>query len=104
MENIKTEIVSDIMKHTKDYVSSTEKQFRKDPYSYLLNECWEDEIILEPEVIEKQKAEYFEKKREEDYKKKKQEQQKIDDNAADDEWRKDFFDSIKSSLRNKGAR
>ena len=92
------------MKHTKSYVISTEKQFRKDPHSYLLNECWEDEIILEPEAIAKQKAEYLEKKREEEYLKKKQEQQKIDDDAPDDEWRKNFVNSIKTNLKNKGAK
>ena len=102
--NVKSEIVSDIMKHTKSYVISTEKQFRKDPHSYLLNECWEDEIILEPEAIAKQKAEYLEKKREEEYLKKKQEQQKIDDDAPDDEWRKNFVNSIKTNLKNKGAK
>ena len=60
-KNIKTDLVSDIMKHTKNYIQTTEKQFRKDPHSYLLNECWEDEIILKPEFAEKQKLEYIEK-------------------------------------------
>ena len=103
-KKIDTEIISDIMKHTKDYVDSTEKQFRKDPHSYLLNECWEDEVILEPEVIEKQKLEYKEKKREEKYRKQIEEQRKIDENSATDEWRKEFLGNIKNNLKNKGAR
>ena len=102
--NIKTDIISDVMKHTKDYVLGTEKQFRKDPHSYLLNECWKDEIILDPEVVAEQKAEYFEKKREEDYKKQQEEQKRINDDAADDTWRKEFLNSISKNLKNKGAK
>ena len=45
--NIKSEeLVYKIMQHTKIYIQNTEKQYRKDPHSYLLNECWEDEIII----------------------------------------------------------
>ena len=76
--NIKSEVVSDIMKHTKVYISSTEKQFRKDPHSYLLNECWEDEVILKPEVIEQQKLEYIEKKREEEFQEAKRKRQEAE--------------------------
>ena len=102
-KNIKSEIVSDIIDHTKKYILTNEKQFRKDPHSYLLNECWEDEIILKPEVAEKQKLEYIEKKREEDYIRQKQEQQTIDDEAADEDWKKEFLTKLKKDLRNKGA-
>ena len=102
--NIKTEIISDIMKHTKNYVDSTEKQFRKDPHSYLLNECWEDEVILEPEVIEKQKLEYKEKKREESYKRQLEEQKRVNDLAADDDWKQEFLSDLRKDLRNKGAK
>ena len=91
------------MEHTKKYILTNEKQFRKDPHSYLLNECWEDEIILKPEVAEQQKLEYIEKKREEDYIRQKQEQQKIDDEAADEDWKKEFLTKLKKDLRNKGA-
>lgn len=35
-----------IMAHTGQYVLATpEKQYRKDPYTYLNNHCWTDEII-----------------------------------------------------------
>ena len=102
-KNIKSEIISDIMKHTKVYVQGTEKQFRKDPHSYLLNECWEDEVILKPEVIEQQKLEYIEKKREEEYIKQKLEQQRIEDESADDEWKQKFLSGLKKDLINKGV-
>lgn len=102
-KNIKSEIVPDIMDHTKKYILTNEKQFRKDPHSYLLNECWQDEIILKPEAAEQQKLEYIEKKREEEYLKQKQEQQKINDNAADDNWKQEFLSGLKKDLRNKGA-
>ena len=101
-KNIKTDLVSDIMKHTKNYIQTTEKQFRKDPHSYLLNECWEDEIILKPEFAEKQKLEYIEKKREEEYIKKKQEQKRIDEESADEDWKREFFNGLKKDLINKG--
>ena len=101
-KNIKTDLVSDIMKHTKNYVETTEKQFRKDPHSYLLNECWEDEIILKPEFAEKQKLEYIEKKREEEYIKKKQEQKRIYEESADEDWKREFFNGLKKDLINKG--
>jgi len=101
--NIKSEVVSDIMKHTKIYIDSTEKQFRKDPHSYLLNECWEDEVILKPEVIEQQKLEYIEKKREEEYIKQKQEQQRIEDESADDDWKEAFLSNLSKNLKNKGV-
>ena len=33
--------------HVQNYVDSTpDKQFRKDPTTYLNNECWNDEIIV----------------------------------------------------------
>tara|TARA_R100001594_G_scaffold141541_1_gene187628 strand:+ start:2437 stop:2973 length:537 start_codon:yes stop_codon:yes gene_type:complete len=102
-KNIKSTIISDIMKHTKVYVEGTEKQYRKDPHSYLLNECWEDEIILDPETIQKQKAEQIEEEREKAYKKQLEEQKKIDDDAADDEWKRDFFSGLKKNLKNKGV-
>ena len=92
------------MKHTKSYVQTTEKQFRKDPHSYLLNECWEDEIILKPEVAEQQKLEYIERKREEEYLKQKQEQQRIEDESADDDWKQEFFSGLKKDLINKGRK
>ena len=45
--NITSEqLVDKIMNHTRMYVQNTDKQYRKDPHSYLLNECWEDEIII----------------------------------------------------------
>jgi hypothetical protein len=102
-KNIKSEIISDIMKHTKVYVQGTEKQFRKDPHSYLLNECWEDEIILDPEVIEEEKLKQVERKREEQYKKQIEHQKKIDDDSADDDWRKEFLSSVSNSIKNKGV-
>lgn len=102
--NIKSEVVSDIMKHTKDYILSNEKQFRKDPHSYLLNESWKDEIILDPEAIAKQKAEYFEKKREADYKIQKEKQRSLEKDSADDDWLKTYLSGISKNLKNKGAK
>ena len=103
-KNIKSEIISDIMKHTKVYVQGTEKQFRKDPHSYLLNECWEDEIILDPEVIEEEKLKQIEAKREEKYRQQIEEQRKIDEQSADDDWRKEFLSDISKNLKkNKGV-
>ncbi len=34
-----------IFKHLEQYVKVNSKQYRKDPYSYLLNETWNDEIV-----------------------------------------------------------
>ena len=102
-KNIKLNTISDIMKHTKVYVEGTEKQYRKDPHSYLLNECWEDEIILDPEVIEEQKLKQIETKREEKYKEQIEKQRKIDEDSADDDWRKEFLSSVSNNLRNKGV-
>ena len=102
-KNIKSEIISDIMKHTKVYIAGTEKQYRKDPHSYLLNECWEDEIILDPEVIEEEKLKQVEEKRENAYKKQLEEQKKINDNAADDNWKQEYLRSISKNLRKKGV-
>ena len=42
-------LVDDIMNHTKRYVKATDKQFRKNPYTYLFNSSWEDEIMNEVE-------------------------------------------------------
>ena len=39
----------DIMNHTKRYVKATDKQYRKNPYTYLYNSSWEDEIMNEEE-------------------------------------------------------
>ncbi len=102
-KNIKSEIISDIMKHTKLYVQGTEKKYRKDPHSYLLNECWEDEIILDPEVIEEEKLKQIEQKRDEQYKRQIEHQKKIDEDSADDDWRKEFLSSVSDSIKNKGA-
>ena len=89
------------MKHTKIYVEGTEKQYRKDPHSYLLNECWKDEIILDPEVIEEQKLKQIEIKREEKYKEQIEKQRKIDEDSADDDWRKEFLSSVSNNLKKK---
>ena len=98
-----SEITSMIDLWDNEGADSTEKQFRKDPHSYLLNECWEDEVILKPEVIEQQKLEYIEKKREEEYIKQKLEQQRIEDESADDEWKQKFLSGLKKDLINKGV-
>lgn len=44
-------LVDDIMNHTKRYVKATDKQYRKNPYTYLYNSSWEDEIMNEVEEI-----------------------------------------------------
>ena len=41
-------LIETIMKHTKQYVSNTEKTFRLDPIRYLNRAKWEDEIIIKP--------------------------------------------------------
>jgi len=44
--SLKSALHNDILSHTKEYVKSTpDKAFRKNPLTYLNNECWEDEII-----------------------------------------------------------
>ena len=60
-------------------------------------------LILKPEVAEQQKLEYIEKKREEEYLKQKREQQRIDEESADDDWKKEFFNGLKKDLINKGV-
>ena len=37
------------MNHTKRYVKATDKLYRKNPYTYLFNSSWEDEIVNEVE-------------------------------------------------------
>ena len=44
-------LVDEIMNHTKRYVNSTDKQFRKNPHTYLFNSTWEDEIMNEVEEV-----------------------------------------------------
>ena len=44
-------LVDDIMNHTKRYVKATDKQYRKNPYTYLFNSSWEDEIMNEVEEV-----------------------------------------------------
>ena len=62
--NIKQKDFDKIMEHTRKYVETTEKQFRKNPHSYLLNESYENEIIIDEEtkqerkdILERQKKE-----------------------------------------------
>ena len=62
--NIKQKDFDKIMDHTRKYVETTEKQFRKNPHSYLLNESYENEIIIDEEtkqerkdILERQKKE-----------------------------------------------
>lgn len=46
-EKISQEVREEIMIHTGDYVRATpDKQYRKDPTTYLNNESWNDEIIV----------------------------------------------------------
>ena len=49
------------MDHTKRYVKSTDKQFRKNPYTYLFNATWEDEIMNE--VVEYESNPYVDAQR-----------------------------------------
>jgi len=53
--NIKQKDFDKIMEHTRKYVETTEKQFRKNPHSYLLNESYENEIIIDEETKQEQK-------------------------------------------------
>ena len=53
--NIKQKDFEKIMDHTRSYTTTTEKQFRKNPHSYLLNESYENEIIINEEVKEEQR-------------------------------------------------
>jgi phage replication O-like protein O len=44
--SLKSALYNDILSHTKEYVKSTpDKVYRKNPLTYLNNECWEDEIV-----------------------------------------------------------
>ena len=63
VKNIKPKDYEKIMNHTKDYVSSNEKQFRKNPHSYLLNESYENEIIIDEGAKEEQLEEIKKSKR-----------------------------------------
>ena len=54
INKINTEEIPNIMEHTKGYVLANPKQFRKDPYSYLYNQTWKDEIISTTEFDIKQ--------------------------------------------------
>ena len=51
LKKLDQSLVEDIMNHTKRYVKATDKQYRKNPYTYLYNSSWEDEIISEEEEI-----------------------------------------------------
>ena len=62
IKNIKPKDYEKIMNHTKDYVKSNEKQFRKNPHSYLLNESYENEIIID-EVTKEEQLEIIKKNR-----------------------------------------
>lgn len=43
---------SDIMLHVPMYkMAQPEKMYRKHPYTYLNNRCWEDEIIMHKPII-----------------------------------------------------
>ena len=44
-------LIGNIMNHTKRYVKATDKQYRKNPYTYLFNNSWEDEIMNEQEEL-----------------------------------------------------
>ncbi len=45
-KKIKTDIHDSIFDHTDKYIKSTpDKKFRKNPLTYLNNECWNDEIV-----------------------------------------------------------
>ena len=54
VKNIKPKDYEKIMSHTQDYVNANEKQFRKNPHSYLLNESYENEIIIDEATKEEQ--------------------------------------------------
>ena len=49
LKKLDQSLVEDIMNHTKRYVKATDKQYRKNPYTYLYNSSWEDEIMNEEE-------------------------------------------------------
>ena len=49
LKSLNQSLVEDIMNHTKRYVKSTDKQYRKNPHTYLYNSSWEDEILNEVE-------------------------------------------------------
>lgn len=53
-EKLSREDKDAIFEHVPLYVESTpDRQFRKDPCTYLNNYCWEDEIILPEKPKEK---------------------------------------------------
>jgi len=48
------EIKEQIIQHVKEYVKATpNKQYRKNPETYLNNECWNDEIIYHGQQTDK---------------------------------------------------
>ena len=53
LRHIKHSDMIDIFNHTRLY-NKREKQYRKDPYSYLYNQTWKDEIIANTEFDIKQ--------------------------------------------------
>tara|TARA_R110002020_G_scaffold288669_2_gene504131 strand:- start:3990 stop:4790 length:801 start_codon:yes stop_codon:yes gene_type:complete len=52
-------LIETIMKHTKQYVSNTDKTYRLDPLRYLRNEKWEDEIIIKPKSQAEREQEQY---------------------------------------------
>lgn len=52
-------LIETIMKHTKQYVSNTDKTYRLDPIRYLNREKWEDEIIIKPKSQAEREQEQY---------------------------------------------
>ena len=61
LKKLDQSLVEDIMNHTKRYVKATDKQYRKNPYTYLYNSSWEDEIMNE--VVEYESNPYVDAQR-----------------------------------------
>ena len=101
-KNIKQKDYEKIMDHTRNYTASTEKQFRKNPHSYLLNESYENEIIINEEIKEEQreiiKKNKQDKYREAQYKQtlKRRASEQVD--AASPEFIKDIIEQTKRKL------
>tara|TARA_R110002020_G_C15745740_1_gene725588 strand:- start:89 stop:454 length:366 start_codon:yes stop_codon:yes gene_type:complete len=51
-KHITEDLYKKIMKHTKEYIKTSEKVYRLDPIRYLKRNKWEDEIIMTEKKID----------------------------------------------------
>ena len=80
--------------------------FLEDKDNYILNKLTSyklDAKTFEIRFVEKNRLVEYIQKRDEQYKRQIEHQKKIDEDSADDDWRKEFLSSVSDSIKNKGA-